>query len=304
PNSPKPTILFLHGFPSSSFDWHNQITYFAGKGYGVIAPDLLGYGSTTAPTSLEPYTFKSMTEDIISILKHCQVDLSSGEMLHFVGHDFGAILLSTLLAYHPNIALTASFVAVPYTPPGVKLDLDAMKQITEKVLGFELFGYRRFFIRENSWQLIDEHKESFFTNLYGPEELMMSDFLPPGKLEAWLRADKRVPYEQWVTPEYKQTRDRIFSKDDSYKGPTDWYKARFRDFLGIDQEVEELGQPRIPCPAMFLQSAGSKMLMAEVKTRTGKFADEYEYHEAPSGEGHFVQLEAPDEVNDILEKWF
>jgi pimeloyl-ACP methyl ester carboxylesterase len=36
----KPTLLFLHGFPSSCYDWHNQITHFSKEGYGVLAPDL------------------------------------------------------------------------------------------------------------------------------------------------------------------------------------------------------------------------------------------------------------------------
>jgi soluble epoxide hydrolase / lipid-phosphate phosphatase len=38
-------ILFLHGFPSSSYDWRYQIAYFRQRGYGIIVPDLLGYVS-------------------------------------------------------------------------------------------------------------------------------------------------------------------------------------------------------------------------------------------------------------------
>jgi soluble epoxide hydrolase/lipid-phosphate phosphatase len=42
----KPTLLFVHGFPEGSYCWRNQIKYFAEKGYGVIAPDLLGRVNT------------------------------------------------------------------------------------------------------------------------------------------------------------------------------------------------------------------------------------------------------------------
>jgi pimeloyl-ACP methyl ester carboxylesterase len=43
-NISKPTILFLHGFPDSAHGWDYQLDYFSSRGYGFIAPDLLGYG--------------------------------------------------------------------------------------------------------------------------------------------------------------------------------------------------------------------------------------------------------------------
>jgi soluble epoxide hydrolase/lipid-phosphate phosphatase len=42
---------------------------------------------------------------------------------------------------------------------------------------------------------------------------MVLDFFRAGKLEAWLRADRKAPFEAWVTPEYKATRDKIFWKE-------------------------------------------------------------------------------------------
>jgi pimeloyl-ACP methyl ester carboxylesterase len=45
-----PTILLLHGFPSSSHQFRNVIPLLATQGYRVIAPDLPGYGFTTVPT--------------------------------------------------------------------------------------------------------------------------------------------------------------------------------------------------------------------------------------------------------------
>ena len=46
-------ILFLHGFPSTSYDWRHQISFFVAKGYGILAPDLLGFGETSKPRELE-----------------------------------------------------------------------------------------------------------------------------------------------------------------------------------------------------------------------------------------------------------
>jgi soluble epoxide hydrolase/lipid-phosphate phosphatase len=65
---------------------------------------------------------------------------------------------------------------------------------------------------------------------------MISDFFPAGKLEAGLRADRNAPFEAWVTPEYKATRDKIFGKN-SYRGPLTWCRSRFGMHLGVDEEA-------------------------------------------------------------------
>jgi soluble epoxide hydrolase/lipid-phosphate phosphatase len=148
----KSTILFLHGFPSSSYDWLYQIPYFAAKGYGIIAPDLLGYGGTDKPHSVEPYIFKTMAADIVALLDHEGID-----KVHTVGHDFGSIFLSTIINYYPSRILSSTFLAVPYSPPGRMFDLDLAQQMTEKVIEFERFGYMRFFNEDDSWKLMNEH---------------------------------------------------------------------------------------------------------------------------------------------------
>jgi soluble epoxide hydrolase/lipid-phosphate phosphatase len=82
PSYQKPYILFLHGFPSSSYDWRHQISYFSKLGYGIIAPDLLGYGGTDKPEMLEVYRMKKMSEEVVGILDAQKV----GKVLA-VAHD-------------------------------------------------------------------------------------------------------------------------------------------------------------------------------------------------------------------------
>ena len=60
--SNSPTVLLLHGFPSSSFQYRNLIPILAAK-YRVIAPDLPGYGFTVVPDERKyKYTFESLTK--------------------------------------------------------------------------------------------------------------------------------------------------------------------------------------------------------------------------------------------------
>jgi len=53
----KPTIILLHGFPSSSHMYRNLINELANN-YHVIAPDYPGFGQSSAPTPQQyQYTF-------------------------------------------------------------------------------------------------------------------------------------------------------------------------------------------------------------------------------------------------------
>ena len=68
PSESKPTLLFVHGFPSTSYDWHYQVEFFKKEGYGLIVPDTLGYGGTDKPTNPEEYRTKLLCQDIIEEL--------------------------------------------------------------------------------------------------------------------------------------------------------------------------------------------------------------------------------------------
>ena len=54
----RPTILLLHGFPTSSHQFRHLIPRLADR-YHVVAPDLPGFGFTTAPEGFD-YSFASL----------------------------------------------------------------------------------------------------------------------------------------------------------------------------------------------------------------------------------------------------
>jgi pimeloyl-ACP methyl ester carboxylesterase len=57
-----PTVLLLHGFPTSSFMYRDLIPMLAGR-YHVIAPDLPGFGLTEAPARGQyAYTFEQLAK--------------------------------------------------------------------------------------------------------------------------------------------------------------------------------------------------------------------------------------------------
>ena len=79
----KPTFLLLHGYPSSSYDWRNQINSLSAAGFGVIVPDLLGYGDTDAPQDVGAYRMKTMSRHILDLL-----NLEGVSRCIAIGHDW------------------------------------------------------------------------------------------------------------------------------------------------------------------------------------------------------------------------
>jgi len=63
-NPAKPTLLLLHGFPTSSHMFRHLMPLLAGR-YHLIAPDLPGFGFTVVPATIKfEYTFANLAKTI------------------------------------------------------------------------------------------------------------------------------------------------------------------------------------------------------------------------------------------------
>jgi pimeloyl-ACP methyl ester carboxylesterase len=81
----RPTVLLLHGFPSSSHSFHEVMPVLADVAH-VIAPDLPGFGLSSSPTiDKYDYTFENMSRTIENLLGQLGV-----ERFFVYLHDFGA----------------------------------------------------------------------------------------------------------------------------------------------------------------------------------------------------------------------
>ena len=96
----KPTLLFLHGFPSTSYDWRIQAAFFGGDGYGLIIPDMLGYGGTAKPSQVTAYKSSLICKDMIDIL-----DAESISRCVVIGHDWLARIKSVFICISLSMSL-------------------------------------------------------------------------------------------------------------------------------------------------------------------------------------------------------
>ncbi|WP_432592511.1 alpha/beta fold hydrolase [Stenotrophomonas maltophilia] len=92
-----PTVLLLHGFPSSSHTYRELIPLLSGR-YHVIAPDYLGSGLTAHPDPfLQPYTFQRLAEHIARFTDALDLQHYSLYM-----QDFGAPVGFRLMLLQPD----------------------------------------------------------------------------------------------------------------------------------------------------------------------------------------------------------
>ena len=212
--------------------------FFRSLGYGIIAPDLLGFGGTSKPHDAQDYRTWTVVEDILVILDHENV-----ERTHGIGHDAGTHVLSRLYNYHPKRWATLTFIAVPYTVPGSHFDIEAMKTLMMKFIGFEKLGYAEFLGSEGGPKLVKQHLESFLSIAYHADMNVRADnFYAPGKLEAWLRQD-RIDNKIILNAEEKATCLKAFREGD-WRAATTGYCLMTQN-LNEEREKADLAAGRM-----------------------------------------------------------
>jgi pimeloyl-ACP methyl ester carboxylesterase len=92
-----PTIVLLHGFPSSSREFDTLIPLLATR-YHLIAPDFPGFGHSDAPLpSAYTYTFDHLAETTDRFLTQLGVNKCA-----FFLHDYGGPIGFRIMLAHPE----------------------------------------------------------------------------------------------------------------------------------------------------------------------------------------------------------
>jgi len=85
-----PPLLFLHGYPSSSYDWRHAFELLAGR--RILVFDFLGYGLSDKPRD-QLYSL-SIQADIVEAL----AERLGGAPVTMVSHDMGSSVATEILA--------------------------------------------------------------------------------------------------------------------------------------------------------------------------------------------------------------
>lgn len=105
-----PLALCLHGFPDTPWTWRELGPHLAGLGWRVVAPFTRGY----APTGLAPdddYSPSALARDAIAL----HATLGGDARAVLIGHDWGAITTYEVTRRAPDTF--ARYVALAVPPP-------------------------------------------------------------------------------------------------------------------------------------------------------------------------------------------
>ncbi len=124
-------IVFHHGWPLSGDDWDNQMLYFLGEGFRVIAHDRRGHGrSSQSRTGHEMDTYAADVAEVVETLDlknaiHIGHSTGGGEVVHYVARAKpGRVAKAVIAGAVPPVMLKSD-----KNPGGLPIDVfDSLRQ--------------------------------------------------------------------------------------------------------------------------------------------------------------------------------
>jgi len=92
-----PVILLLHGVPTSGWLYRRMIDGLVEGGHRVIAPDMLGFGSSDSPKGYDIYSEENHAIRLLALMDHLKIDSWTHVM-----HDAGGLWTWEMLEKSPE----------------------------------------------------------------------------------------------------------------------------------------------------------------------------------------------------------
>jgi len=100
-------VVLLHGFPDTPDSFRHQLHALADAGYRAVAPMMRGYEPESQPTDGD-YSLSALATDVTGWL-----DQLGATSAHLVGHDWGAVVAFVAGAQCPERFTTITAMAIP-----------------------------------------------------------------------------------------------------------------------------------------------------------------------------------------------
>ena len=257
--------LCLHGFPEHAFSWRNQMPLLANLGYRVWAPNLRGYGGTDSPPDVASYRMQILVEDVAALIK-----ASGAAETLLIAHDWGGALAWLLAMRQRELIGRLVIMNVPH-PACFARELRKPRQLLRSwyMFFFQIPALPEFLLRRNDAQAIGDMFRS--------------------------RSRKRARIPEDVIDVYRQNALR----PGGLTAMLNWYRAFSQGRKGPSMRA---GFPKITTPTLFLWGDADVALDFRTTQGTGDYVSDLTFRVLP-GISHWIQQEAPEAVNAMLEAW-
>ncbi len=294
-----PLVLLCHGFPECWYSWRHQLGALAAAGYHAVAPDLRGYGRTSAPAPVEAYSILHLVGDLTGLL-----DVLGQKQAVVVGHDWGSLLAWNAALLRPDRFRAVVGMSVPFIP---RLPIRPTEMM--KAMAGDRFFYILYFQEPGKAEaeLDPRAREMLRGMLYtasgsiDPGRLRRAAELPktarfldamtqPEKLPDWLSEEDLAVY---VT-EFERT---------GFRGGLNWYRNFDRNW----ELLAPFADLRVQVPALFVGGLRDAVVTGPELAGEGpavqmlpSFCDDLRGKVLIEGAGHWNQQEAPERTNAAL----
>ncbi|MDO9561234.1 MAG: alpha/beta hydrolase [Bradyrhizobium sp.] len=117
-----PLVVLCHGWPELSYSWRHQIPVIAAAGFRVAAPDMRGFGKTSAPAEVGAYSIFDHVGDMVAL-----VQALGEKQAVIIGHDWGAPVAWHAALFRPDIFTAVAGLSVPPPLRGRGRPLDTLR---------------------------------------------------------------------------------------------------------------------------------------------------------------------------------
>jgi len=268
-----PLVVLCHGFPELAFSWRRQVPALVGAGFRVLAPDLRGFGGSSAPAEVEAYDVVSLCGDLCGLL-----DALGEEAAIFVGHDWGASLVWQLAVLHPQRVRAVAGLSVPFVPRAPAPPLAIMRRHLGEdfyIVWFQQPGVADAVLARDVRRTLTTSR--VWTAQWAQEDGRTSR-LPP-----WLSEQELAVYVE----AFERT---------GFTGGLNWYRNIDRNW----ELTASVAERRVEQPALFLTGERDPVRrFMPAEAMYGWVTDLRAELVVPDA-GHWVQQEAPEAVNEAL----
>ncbi len=256
--------LLLHGFPESKFSWRYQMPLLARLGYRVWAPNLRGYGKSSRPAAVVDYQIDHLVADAAGL-----IDAAGATNTLLMAHDWGAVIAWQFAIRRARPLDRLVIMNVPH-PACMARELRTWAQL------------------KKSWYIF------FFQIPWLPERMLRAR-----KAEAIGRAfvDMAVDKSKFpatVTDEFK----RSALEPGAMRAMVNYYRAAMR--AGAKVMNPEPGT--VDVPTLMVWGLEDSALGKATTEGTDHYVRDLTLRYLP-GVSHWVQQEAPEKVNAMIEAW-
>src|SRR5271156_5573354 len=257
--------LCLHGFPEHAISWRHQMPLLARLGYRVWAPNLRGYGGTDSPQEISAYRTSTLVADVAGLIK-----ASGARETLLIAHDWGGALAWMLAMRQPELINRLVVLNLPH-PACFARELRHRRQLMKSwyIFFFQIPALPEFLLRrDNARAIRDMFRGSSRNRAHFPDEVTdvyRQNAMRPGGLTAMLN----------------------------------WYRAYIR---GRKNRSGGGSFPKINTPTLFLWGDADVALDFRTTQGTENYVSDLTFRVLP-GISHWVQQEAPEAVNAMLEAW-